>query len=78
MKWFQNILSMEGKVWKPEEDDEKRIGNKSYEKKKYLQISEIECYNFVYKLCLKNCIRPRKYLYMQLSDFTATPDNKGW
>ncbi len=60
MKRFQNTLSMERKVWKPQEDDEKRIGNKSYEKKKYLQISEIECYIFVDKLCLKNCLRPRK------------------
>ncbi len=72
---------MEWKMWKPQEDDENRMGNKSSEKKKYLQISEIECYIFVDKLCLKNCLRPRKYLYMQLSDFSETrrtPDNKGW
>ncbi len=34
MKRFQNTLSMERKVWKPQEDDEKWIGNKSYKKKK--------------------------------------------
>ncbi len=54
-------------------------GKQKFWKEKVPSNFKIECYIFADKLCLKNCVRPRKYLYMQLSDFSETrrtPDNK--